>query len=48
LDPIKYLRETLLPKPIKNTIREKKAEDSDKESFETLKENIEEDNEFCE
>jgi hypothetical protein len=48
LDPIKYLRETLLPKPIKNTIREKKVEDSDEESFEALKENIEEDNEFCE
>jgi hypothetical protein len=48
LDPIEDLRETLLPKPIENTIGEQKDEDSDEESFEALKENIEEDNEFCE
>jgi hypothetical protein len=48
LDPIEYLRETLLQRPIENTIGEQKDEDDDEEIFEALKENIEEDNEFCE
>jgi hypothetical protein len=44
---IEGLRETLLLKYDENTIREQE-DDSNEESFECLKENIEEDNEFCE
>jgi hypothetical protein len=45
---IEGLKETLLLKSDENTTKEKRAEDSDEESFVALKENIEEDNEFCE
>jgi hypothetical protein len=48
LDPIKGLKETLLPKSIEKTIEEQRVEGSDEEGFTLLKESIEEDNEFCE
>jgi hypothetical protein len=43
------LKETLLLKSDESTVEEEEIEDdSNEESFECLKENIQEDNEFCE
>jgi hypothetical protein len=41
------LKETLLLKSDENTTKEQRAKDSDEESFASLKENMEKDNEFC-
>jgi hypothetical protein len=48
LNPIKGLKETLLPKSIEDLIEEKRDDSGDEECFTLLKESIEEDNEFCE
>jgi len=48
LNHIEILRETLLPNPIENLVEEEEVEnDSDEEGFEYLKNNIQEENEFC-
>jgi hypothetical protein len=48
LDSIEGLNEILLLIFDENTIEEQRDEDGDEEDFVALKENIEEDNEFCE
>jgi hypothetical protein len=48
LDPIEGLRETLLPEFVETTIERQEVDKSNEESFEFLKESIEEDEEFCE
>jgi hypothetical protein len=48
LDPIKGLRETLLPYFFETTLERQKFDDNSEEIFECLKENTEEDYKFCE
>jgi hypothetical protein len=48
LDPIEVLRETLLLEFVETKIERQKVDKSNEESFECLKEIIEEDDEFCE
>jgi hypothetical protein len=42
------LREKLLPEFVETTIEKQEADNNNEESFESLKESIEEDDEFCE